>query len=286
MTTHAYTAERQRQPVRRNSHKIGLRETSFWRGTSRQEVQQIVLAARRYELDGRKPGERSGPLGAIAIEVLDLFANLVDFRTGRLEPAIVTIMGKLKRSRDAIVRALAALRDHGFIDWLRRYEPTGAESGPQVIQTSNAYRLSLPERARAFVARWLEKAPIPEDIEHARAIVTAERHAYAATLSSLDLVRDRFDADSEVGKALARLAIARQNQPLPTISAPPGRPFHTRPGSPEWLELKKERESVRQTECPVISSNRDTDAANRPAERACGGSGARYERPGQRFLDL
>ncbi|HRM75333.1 MAG TPA: helix-turn-helix domain-containing protein, partial [Paracoccus sp. (in: a-proteobacteria)] len=58
---------------------------------------------------------------------MELFANLVDFRTGRLEPAIETLMRMLRRSRDAIVRALKALRSHGFLDWLRRYVPTGNE---------------------------------------------------------------------------------------------------------------------------------------------------------------
>jgi hypothetical protein len=70
-------------------------------------------------------GERTGPLGSVAIEVLEFFVNLVDFRTGRLEPSLTTIMGKVRRSRDAVVRALKALRAHGFLDWLRRYEPTG-----------------------------------------------------------------------------------------------------------------------------------------------------------------
>lgn len=148
-------AERERTPVRRQSRAAGRCEGVFWRRTNRQEVRQIVLAARRYELACREPGSRNGPLGNVAIEVLELFANLVDFRTGRLDPSIDTLMVKLRRSRDAIVRALKALRSHGFLDWLRRYVPTGNEGrGPQVQQTSNAYRLSLPARARQFLGRF------------------------------------------------------------------------------------------------------------------------------------
>ncbi len=90
----------------------------------------------------------------MAIELLELFANLVNFRTGRLDPSIETLMRYLRRSRDAIVRALKALRQHGFLDWLRRYIPTGNQGrGPQVQQTSNAYRLSLPARALRLLGR-------------------------------------------------------------------------------------------------------------------------------------
>jgi hypothetical protein len=63
-------------------------------------------------------------------------------------------MRKLRRSKDAVVRALQALRAHGFLDWLRRYVPTGQEGrGPQVKQTSNAYRLSMPARAMRLLGR-------------------------------------------------------------------------------------------------------------------------------------
>ncbi len=90
----------------------------------------------------RKP-ERRTARSVVAIEVLEYMVNLIDHRTGRrLEPSIATLMQKLNRSRDAIWKALNALRQHGFIDWLRRYVPTNREgSGPQVQQTSNAYGL-------------------------------------------------------------------------------------------------------------------------------------------------
>jgi len=113
--------QRERTPVRRQSRAVGRCEGVFWRRTDRQEVRRIVMAARRYELATRQPGARSGALGSIAIEIVELFANLVDFRTGRLEPSLDTLMRMLKRSRDAISRALKALRAHGFLAWLRRY---------------------------------------------------------------------------------------------------------------------------------------------------------------------
>ena len=199
-------AERERTPVRRQSRAAGRCEGVFWRRTNRQEVRQIVLAARRYELRCREPGSRNGPLGSVAIEVLELFANLVDFRTGRLDPSIDTLMVKLRRSRDAIVRALKALRSHGFLDWLRRYVPTGNEGrGPQVQQTSNAYRLSLPARARQFLGRFGITPPPPDDHVQAEAERVAELEAHRASLDIEE--RTLFDVgDNALGQALARLA--------------------------------------------------------------------------------
>ena len=198
--------ERERTPVRRQSRAAGKCEGVFWRRTDRQEVRRIVLAARRYELACKEPGARNGPLGGVAIEVLELFANLVDFRTGRLDPSIETLMRHLRRSRDAIVRALKALRAHGFLDWLRRYVPTGNDGrGPQVQQTSNAYRLSLPARARQFLGRFGIAPPPPDDHVQAEAVRKAEIEAHRASLPMDELAL--FDVgDNPLGQALAKLA--------------------------------------------------------------------------------
>lgn len=209
------------QPVRRHSRLAG-REGVFWRGIERQEVRRIVLAARRYELVNRKPGNRNGPLGPVALEVLDQLANLVNFRTGRLEPSIDTLMRRLKRSRDAIVTALKALRAHGFLDWLRRYVPTGNEGrGPQVQQTSNAYRLFLPPAAARLLGRWFQGAPVPDDFGHAQEMRAAEIEAHRATLSLAELPLFTVD-DEGLAARLSRLGAS--------------------------IAAKKERESARQTE--------------------------------------
>ncbi|WP_052643018.1 hypothetical protein [Pseudorhizobium banfieldiae] len=204
-------AERERTPVRRQSHFKGRSEGRIWRPTTRQETQKVLLAAKRYELAERQKGKRSGPLGAVAIEVLEYFVNLVDFRTGRLDPSLDTIMGKVRRSRDAVVRALKALRAHGFLDWLRRYEPTGNESGPQVQQASNAYRLSLPERALRFLERFGKAPPPPDDHVQAEAERKAVMEAHRASLDVGERVM--FDVgDNALGQALARLGKSLQKR--------------------------------------------------------------------------
>lgn len=221
--TRPQEGRRTHQPIRRHSRPAGSCEGVFWRSTNRREVQEIVLAARRYELTTRQPGARSGALGFVALEVLELFANLVNFRNGRLDPSIDFLMAKLKRSRDAIVRALAALRDHGFLDWLRRFEPTGNEGrGPQVRQVSNAYRLFLPRRAAAMLGRFFKIPPAPDDHTLAREIRAAEIEAHRAALTELERTMMDVDPDDPLGAALLRFAQNRAH--------------------------RAERESVRQTE--------------------------------------
>ncbi len=199
-------AKRCPTPVRRRSHFKGRSEGQIWRPTKRKDVQAILKAAEIYNEAGlHEKGERSGPLGSVALDVLRLFVNLIDFRTGRLEPSITTIMDRLGRSRDTIVRALKNLRAHGFIDWLRRYEATGNEGrGPQVQQASNAYRLSLPEKARQFLGRFGKASPLPDDHVAAQEAREAELDAYRKALPLDELAL--FEAgDNPLGRALAAL---------------------------------------------------------------------------------
>lgn len=197
------------QPVCRSSKPIG-REGLFWRSTSRKEIDRIILAAERLELSGKLPGRKNGPLGGVALEVLRLFRHVVDFRTGRLDPSIDYLMGKLRRSRAAIVAGLKALRDHGFLDWLRRYVPTGNKGrGPQVQQTSNAYRLSLPKRAAVMLGRYFSPAPVPDDYSNRQEQQAAEIQADRVGLSELERTMLDVDADDPLGAALLRMAQGR-----------------------------------------------------------------------------
>ncbi|MBN9314155.1 MAG: replication protein RepA [Devosia sp.] len=140
-------------------------------------------------------------------------------------------MGKLRRSRDAVHRALKALRQHGFLDWLRRYVPTGNEGrGVQVQQTSNAYRLSLPERARRLLGRMIGDCPVPDDFAHAREAQAAEIEQQIAALPMRGQMRMKF----EDGGIAASMAVIW-----------------------EGIQRKKERESASRTESMLNSFSKE-----------------------------
>ncbi len=144
------------EPVRRYSRPQGRCEGVFWRPFKPRDVARYLTAAERFERAGKKPGDRCGPLGTVAIEILRELLRLVDYRTGRLDPALTTLMARTKRSKDAVVRALAALRRHGFVDWLRRYIPTGnLGAGPH--PTYQRLGLLVPVRFAALIGRIVDQ---------------------------------------------------------------------------------------------------------------------------------
>lgn len=208
LTARRSQAERRRthQPIRRRSHLKG-REGVFWRPVNRRDLDLILQAAIRYDMTGKQKGQRNGPLGQVGLQVLALLIHKINRKTGQLDPSLDYLMAKLNRSRDAIVRALKALRDHGFLDWLRRYVPTGNDTGPKVQQTSNAYRLSLPERARRLLGWRAGNVPMPDDFAHGRAQRTAERDAYMADLHPVDRALASVD-DEGLAAVLASLGHA------------------------------------------------------------------------------
>ena len=165
-----------------------------------------MQAAERFDRVTRAKGQRCGRLGHIGLEVLRELLRLIDYKTGRLDPSIATICERVRRSRDAVTRALAALRDAGFLDWVRRYEPTDNEGqrGPQVKQTSNAYRLLLPAIAEKLLGRLWRPAPAPEDDSARREAQRAEQAAQIAALPLWEQPALMVE-DSSLAAILARL---------------------------------------------------------------------------------
>lgn len=216
---HAARSGRLALPIRGGSRRVGRFERQFWHPTTRRQTRLIVLAAKRYELARRQRGCRSGPLGAVALEVLELMSNLVDFRSGRLEPSLVTLMRLLKRSRDAVVRALRNLRTHGFLDWIRRYTACGSpEKGPQVAQVSNAYRLQLPQGAARETTAG--SPPLPDDWMSEAEARKNLRRDWLLSLPSEDLPGTLL-GHGPLAESLARLALnIRQRESARRFQSP------------------------------------------------------------------
>src|SRR5690606_36142149 len=97
-------------------------------------------------------------------------------------------------------------------DWLRRYEPTGREGpGPQVQQASNAYRLSLPEKALRLLGRFDKAPPPPDDHVAAQEAREVELNTYRKGLPLDELAL--FEVGNTVlGRALAALGKSLQKR--------------------------------------------------------------------------
>ena len=194
---------------RHTKHQPG-EEGRLWRPFSRRNAARFMRAAERYDRLQRlrhrheRTGKRNGALGHIGLEVLRELLRLIDHRTGRLDPAIATIAGRIGRSIAAVHAALNRLRVHGFLTWIRRYVPTGRDGlrGPQVRQTSNAYALTIPATARLD-----DEAPTPEDELHRLAIVAADHARMLAELPLFERNRELFDGDG-LPDAVSRLEAA------------------------------------------------------------------------------
>ncbi|HEY0626375.1 MAG TPA: replication protein A [Allosphingosinicella sp.] len=203
-------ARRTFQPVRRNSYHRGEREGRIWRqfAPSKAEARRIISARMRaaeaYELANKMAGKRNGPLGHVGLELLRHLYRMIDYKSGRLEPCLDTLMQRMRRSRAAIVAAMKRLKEHGFLSWIRRTEPIDNPGpGPQVRQISNAYCFGLPKVAADIVRRLLGAGPTAADILRRQ----EEERRQAELLASMPLedVARHLAKDRQLQDALARL---------------------------------------------------------------------------------
>lgn len=280
------SARRTHAPVRRNSHKAGTSEAVFWKKNTTENAEQVLLAAKIYNRSMKQPGKRFGPLGSVALEILEYFAHIVDFKTGRLDPSIDTLQERLCRSRGGIVEALKTLKAHGFIEWLRRYVPTHNDSGPQVQQTSNAYRLSIPARAKVLLGKYGKAAPAPEDASQRQEEHQEAHKAHMDSLTPADRIREIVE-DPQQRERLAGIverrratdearaagtitsAPAAQEQPDLLDETPPARnPRLERYRTAFRSKNMKERESNDQTESGSNFILENADAACSGRSRA------------------
>jgi hypothetical protein len=216
------------QPVRRRSYAIGEREREVWRPiaggdsrTARRWIGAVMQAAERFDRKHKREGRRNGALGHVGLEVLRELYRLVDYKTGALFPSIETIGRNIRRSRAAVVAALARLKSHGFLRWIRRTEKTDNEGGfgPQVRQISNAYGFGLPKVAADMVASLTGAAPPPDDDVARRAADAAETEAMLQSVPLAEAGSARV-SDPALAAALNALGAALHNASSPSGQNP------------------------------------------------------------------
>lgn len=200
--------------IRRQSMRYG-RDQIFWRPMAQRQATLILRAAHRFELTARiakrdaKKGSWNGPLGAIGLEVLRVLVfDFLDYRSGQCDPSYETLAARLGRSRSAIIDAAARLRRHGFLDWVRRYveEPSRGQ-GPQVKQTSNAYRICMPQFVKNMLGFFAEAPPTPLDDAARRDAWRKQRDGWEFEAAGY-IETDRGRVEPNLFAALEKLALA------------------------------------------------------------------------------
>lgn len=217
------------EKVWRNSYTEGTIEDRVWKpihdGTPRggkRWVAALLKAAKGLEYKTRlkrretEPGARNGALGEIGIEVLEYLYSLVDFSTGRLEPAIQTIADGIGRAYGAVHEALCRLRKEGFLHWMRRSRPVEnpEPGGQQVKQIQNAYALLVPVEMKGWLRALFKNAPAPECEQDRR---KRQREAYDQMLASLTAEERHnvtWNGDRLLGETLRSLAASIDTRDL------------------------------------------------------------------------
>ena len=224
------------QPVRRNSYNRGEREHLLWGPIARDTrsakrlIGNCLRAAELYEhthrrrLQAQHPGKRNGPLGDVGLLVLRALYDLVDFKTGRLEPAIDTIAERVCKARSAVTKALKRLKAHGFLSWIRRTEPVeNPGAGPQIRQITNAYGFGMPPEAAAWVERWMGNGPLPDDELARQECRQTELKAMLGQASAADFVDFHNEPGATADILKRMLALIPANSASPPAGQNPGR---------------------------------------------------------------
>lgn len=198
-------SQRRGAPVWRGSQKAGSFEADYWRQPQTGDFSRVMAGARALERETRAPGRPQGDLGPVALELLAQLYRLGQRFNGRIEPSLDFLMGAIKRSRTAVVRALKQLRDAGFVEWRRRFEPVPREgSGPRIRQTSNAYRLLIPKSLVRLLGKRGERSPIPDDFAQRMSDHQADRERALNSLTPRELAF--AVAEGALANSLAALA--------------------------------------------------------------------------------
>lgn len=211
------------EPVWRNSYYVGtIEQGRVWKpingGTPRggkRWTGALLKAAKRLELETRAkrresdPGARNGVLGEVGIAVLEYLYSVVDYATGKLEPAIRTIADEIGRAYSAVHEALGRLRAAGFLRWIRRSKPKDnpEPGGPTIEQASNAYALLVPREFQDWLKRLVGPGPVPACEEDRRRELVAESERMFSRLTCAEQGRQTGDwgADKILGDILASI---------------------------------------------------------------------------------
>ncbi|HEV2364471.1 MAG TPA: hypothetical protein VGS12_09795 [Caulobacteraceae bacterium] len=181
------------QPVHRSSAVAGGWEEGWFRAPPL-STGAFLQALKKFELAGRKPGRVNGPIGWLAIELAELLLNMAKQFRSRLWPSQAWLARKLKRSKSAVVAALARLRDLGVLEWVRRLVPVAGERGvrgPRVKQTTNVYRFALPRAIARLVKGPPARKATPTEVANQLRVLAERAEAHAKGVAKINAALER-----------------------------------------------------------------------------------------------
>lgn len=204
--------------VLRGSREAGTFEDGFFAVPAKGETDHLLRVARATLDAGRhlrriaRRGERTltasermvtGLTGG-AVRVLEELLALARVNRGRVYPSYDHLARVTGLGRATVARGLRILEEMGFLLRQRRFARLRAEgSGPQIAQTSNVYRMTLPRALLVHLPRWMRPAPLPDDMVQQRADHAAEQTGMRQALTCRELALATFNGP--LGQALARL---------------------------------------------------------------------------------
>jgi hypothetical protein len=222
-----------------------------WKDSTTKKVKFVPLAkkravkifhkARAFERQTRQKGKQDGALGRNGLLVLHtLIFDILNYATGRLDPAIETIARKACISISSVKRGLANLKRSGLLHWIRRAAETHDEKGRFCLkQDTNAYGIvppsqwlgffdPLPDAPPPHPSEWGAVPPLPFVIEQA-----AEEIRHGARKTALSILES--DPGDETAAALASFGRAMEARPEKGQKFSP----HTDSSEPVCKEVRK-----------------------------------------------
>jgi hypothetical protein len=202
-------AARKREPIARRTY-AKLHRRSIPAGAERrviwnqQGAGRAKRALRAHAKSKWERGRRMGGADSVSRIAVDLYCVLIDKAVawrGNLYPTEQQLADWVGCGLSSINAAKAWLSSEGWLDWDRRFEftPERGVRGQQVEQTSNFYRVLLPNVARQLLAAW-DARRVPRETED-QAYARQKRQALADEGRRIDALQAQEDGSPAIRAA-------------------------------------------------------------------------------------
>jgi hypothetical protein len=142
-------------------------QTPKFQPLDKREAWRRYHDAERIERETRQPGHQDGAIGRNGLAVMRALLGLVNFATGALVPAVITIARHACISVRSAFRGLKSLKLAGLLAWTKRAIQRVRDDGSFLLeQDTSAYVILPPTQWRVTVPKAPAKpAPPPPEPE-------------------------------------------------------------------------------------------------------------------------